>query len=123
GSARGKVRERLVETGRLGGQGDGDGAAALLRDLLARHINVAAGLVQGDALDSMAAQLTQDFNTLTEHVRGWAARGEVSPQATDEILAMGELASSRMVTAAFIGQKIPAAWVDSRRVLVTDNEH
>jgi len=48
--------------------------------------------------------------------------GEVSPQATDELLAMGELASSRMVAAAFIGQKIPAAWVDSRKVLVTDNE-
>ncbi|HEX7794511.1 MAG TPA: lysine-sensitive aspartokinase 3 [Vicinamibacterales bacterium] len=122
-SAMSKVTDRLVETGRLAGQGDGEAAAALLRDLLARHINVAAGLVQGEALDSMTAQLTQDFNTLTEHVRGWAAHGEVSPQATDELLAMGELASSRMVAAAFIGQKIPAAWVDSRKVLVTDNEH
>jgi aspartate kinase len=122
-SAMSKVTDRLVETGRLAGQGDGEAAAALLRDLLARHINVAAGLVQGEALESMTAQLTQDFNTLTEHVRGWAATGEVSPQATDELLAMGELASSRMVAAAFIGQKIPAAWVDSRKVLVTDNEH
>jgi aspartate kinase len=122
-SAMSKVTDRLVETGRLAGQGDGEGAAALLRDLLARHINVAAGLVQGEALESMTARLTQDFTTLTEHVRGWAALGEVSPQATDELLAMGELASSRMVAAAFIGQKIPAAWVDSRKVLVTDNEH
>jgi aspartate kinase len=122
-SAMSKVTDRLVETGRLAGQGDADGAAALLRDLLARHIHVASGLVQGAALETMSAQLTQDFNALTEHVRGWAVRGEVAPQATDEILAMGELASSRMVAAAFIGQRIPAAWVDSRKVLVTDNEH
>ena len=122
-SAMSKVTDRLVETGRLAGQGDGEGAAGLLRDLLARHINVAAGLVQGPALDNMTAQLTNDFNSLTEHVRGWAARGEVPPRATDEILAMGELASSRMVAAAFIGQNIPAAWVDARKVLVTDNEH
>jgi aspartate kinase len=50
-SAMSKVTDRLVETGRLAGQGDGEGAAALLRDLLARHINVAAGLVQGEALE------------------------------------------------------------------------
>jgi aspartate kinase len=122
-SAMSKVTDRLVETGRLAGQGDADGAAGLLRELLARHINVAAGLVQGAALDTMTAQLTEDFAALTEHVRGWAALGEVSPRASDEILAMGELASSRMVAAAFIGQNIPAAWVDSRKVLVTDNEH
>jgi len=122
-SAMSKVTDRLVETGRLAGQGDADGAAGLLQELLARHINVAAGLVQGAALDTMTAQLTEDFTSLTEHVRAWAALGEVSPRATDEILAMGELASSRMVAAAFIGQNIPAAWVDARKVLVTDNEH
>jgi aspartate kinase len=122
-SAMSKVTDRLVETGRLAGQGEGDAAARLLSDLLARHINVAAGLVHGAALETLTAQLTTDFNILTEHVGAWAARGEVSPQATDEILAMGELASSHMVAAAFVAQGIPAAWVDARKVLVTDNEH
>jgi aspartate kinase len=122
-SAMSKVTDRLVETGRLAGQGDGDAAAGLLRDLLARHINVAAGLVQGAALETMTARLTEDFHSLTGHVREWAIRGEVSPQSTDELLAMGELASSRMVAAAFGAQGIPAAWVDARKVLVTDNEH
>jgi aspartate kinase len=122
-SAMSKVTDRLVETGRLAGQGDGEAAAGLLRDLLARHINVAAGLVQGAALDTLTQQLTNDFSILTEHVRGWAAHGEVPPRAHDEILAMGELASSRMVAAAFAARDIPAAWVDSRKVLVTDSEH
>ena len=46
-SAMSKVTDRLVETGRLAGEGDGDGAASLLHDLLARHLGVASALVQG----------------------------------------------------------------------------
>jgi aspartate kinase len=122
-SAMSKVTDRLVETGRLAGQGDGDAAAALLHELLARHLGVAAGLADGPALDTLTVQLTNDFNELIAHVRAWATQGEVSPRATDEILAMGELASSRMVATAFVAQKIPAAWVDARKVLVTDDEH
>ena len=36
---------------------------------------------------------------------------------------MGELASSRIVAAAFADHGIPAVWVDSRQVLVTDDEY
>jgi aspartate kinase len=122
-SAMSKVTDRLVETGRLAGEGRGDEAAQLLADLLARHIGVASALVDGQALADMKDLLTKEFTGLSTHVREWAAQGEVSPLATDAILAMGELASSRMVAAAFVGQGIPAAWVDARRVLVTDAEH
>jgi aspartate kinase len=122
-SAMSKVTDRLVETGRLAGDGDAEAATTILRDLLTRHVGVAASLVHGDALDALATTLTKDFTELSAHVSMWAAQGDVSPQATDEILAMGELASSRMVAAAFAAQKIPARWVDARHVLVTDAEH
>jgi aspartate kinase len=36
---------------------------------------------------------------------------------------MGELASSRIVAAAFKARGVPAVWVDARDVLVTDAEH
>jgi aspartate kinase len=122
-SAMSKVTDRLVETGRLAGERKADEAAQILSDLLTRHLGVAASLVQGAALDRLAAQLTDDFNALTTEVRAWAAQGDVSPRATDALLAMGELASSRMVAAAFLAQNLPCAWVDSRAVLVTDAEH
>ena len=48
---------------------------------------------------------------------------DVSPRAHDAIVAMGELASSRIVAAAFAEQGLPAVWVDARKVLVTDAEH
>src|SRR6185436_17612451 len=75
-SAMSKVTDRLVETGRLAGDGQGDQAAQLLSDLLTRHIHVASSLVQGTALDTLVGQLTSDFTRLTAHVRDWAAQGD-----------------------------------------------
>jgi aspartate kinase len=48
---------------------------------------------------------------------------EVSPRSMDALVATGELISSKIVTAALKERGIPAAWVDSRTVLVTDAEH
>jgi aspartate kinase len=122
-SAMSKVTDRLVETARLAGEGQGDAAAQLVSDLLTRHLGVASTLVSGGALEALNAQLTEDFTHLGSQVRGWAAQREVSPAALDAISAMGELASSRIVAAAFIERGIKAAWVDARKVLVTDGEH
>ncbi len=122
-SAMSKVTDRLVETGRLAAERQGDQAAQILADLLARHLGVTQTLVQGPALEALNAQVTADFQALIEDVRRWAADGEVTPAAADALQAIGELASSRIVAAAFRQQGVDAAWVDSRQVLVTDAEH
>jgi aspartate kinase len=122
-SAMSKVTDRLVETARLAGNGDVDAAAQIVADLLARHLGVASTLVQGEALEALTAQLTADFDALAASVREWAGQGAVTPAAADTIQAMGELASSRIVAAAFRQQGVDAAWVDARQVLVTDGEH
>jgi aspartate kinase len=122
-SAMSKVTDRLVESGRLAGIGDGDAAERILKDLLARHLGVASSLIGGDALAGVTAQLTEDFTAEAAAVRTLAARSEVPPQAYDALVAMGELASSRMVAAAFRTLGVPAVWVDARAVLITDDEH
>jgi aspartate kinase len=122
-SAMSKVTDRLIETGRLAGEGDADGATKLLGELLERHLGVASALVTGDRLAPLTAQLKKEFADLGEAVRGWAAKREVSPADHDHLVAMGELASSQIVAAAFADGGINAAWVDARRVLVTDDEH
>jgi len=121
-SAMSKVTDRLVETGRLAADGRGDAAEHIVADLLARHLGVTSTLVQGAALDELNAQLTSDFHALQTDVRLWAELHEVTPAAADTLQAMGELASSRIVAAAFRQQGVNAAWVDSRQVLVTDAE-
>ena len=122
-SAMSKVTDRLIETGRVAALGDGQQAAALLQELLDRHIAVSGGLVAGASLSALVENLKADFASLSETVRGWAAASEVSPRSHDALVAMGELASSRIVATAFADKGIPAAWVDARRVLVTDAEH
>jgi aspartate kinase len=122
-SAMSKVTDRLVEVGRLAAIGDGPAAVALLDELLARHIGVAGGLVQGAELAEVTSALEGWFAGLSDTVRSLASSSEVSPRATDAILAMGELASSRIVAAAFRARGVPAVWVDSREVLVTDDDH
>jgi len=122
-SAMSKVTDRLIETGRVVALGEADQAVKLLSDLLERHVAVAGGLVSGAALEGLAKTLRDEFAALTKSVRAWAGACEVTPESYDTLVAMGELASSRIVAAAFGEKGVPAIWVDARRVLVTDNEH
>ena len=122
-SAMSKVTDRLVETGRLAGEGDGEGAANTLQELLERHVGVAAALVPAEAARALVTRLRDEFAALANTVRGLAAARDVTPRAHDELVAMGELASSRIVAAAFACREMPSVWVDSRAVLVTDAEH
>jgi aspartate kinase len=122
-SAMSKVTDRLIETGRVSANGDAEQAATLLQELLDRHIGVATALVPGEPAAALIATLRDEFARLTARVRAFAAAHEVSPLAHDEIVAMGELASSRIVAAAFATRGMPAVWVDSRGVLVTDSDH
>jgi aspartate kinase len=122
-SAMSKVTDRLVEVGRLAGEGQADEAARILSDLLHRHVGVAAGLVSDVELSAVTTRLEREFNELTHMVRSLASIREVSPRSADAILAMGELASSHMAAAAFRAQGVPAVWIDARQVLVTDDDH
>ena len=56
-------------------------------------------------------------------LRGVSALGELTARTTDNILATGELLSSRIVCAAFAARGIDAALVDSRHCMVTDATH
>jgi aspartate kinase len=122
-SAMSKVTDRLIEAARLAGDGEGESAAKVLHDLLERHAGVAKSLVNGDRLSAVVAQLASEFSALMETVRTLARHREVSPSSHDAIVALGELASSQIVAAAFAERGIRAAWVDARAVLVTDDEH
>jgi aspartate kinase len=122
-SAMSKVTDRLIEAARLAGEGEADHASRVIAELAGRHADVARTLVHGDALSALTAALQDGFVRLTETVRELAAARDVSPAAHDGIVAMGELASSQIVAAAFGSRGMPAVWVDSRAVLVTDAEH
>ena len=102
-SAMSKVTDRLIETGRLAGEGDAEGAARLLGELLERHLQVAGGLIGSDgALAGLAQTLRGDFSGLTGEIRRLAAAGEVPPRAVLAMMPRGILGFIFMI-AIFYG--------------------
>lgn len=121
-SALSGVTDKLVEVTRRAEEGDGTGAAAVLKALLERHIAVATA-VTSDSRAEVLAAVQREFEELMGLVHALSVLREVSPRSSDAVHAVGEVVSSRIVAAAFADRRVPSAWVDARQVLVTDAEH
>jgi aspartate kinase len=122
-SALSKVTDGLIRTTEFARGGEGEKATALVKELLDRHITIARTLTTGRRGEELERALGMQFAQLGGRVMGLAFGRKVTPADHDLIVATGELASSRIVAAAFLEQKLPAVWVDAREVLVTDGEH
>ena len=119
-SALAGVTDVLLSGAALARQGDAAGALALLAPVRERHHDVVSGTM--DRVRAAAVRVTIDelFDGLAAAVRAVAVLREVSPRALDTIAAIGELSSSRIVAGALAAREIPGAWVDPRRLIVTD---
>ena len=82
-----------------------------------RHTEVATAL---DILPQVDTELTGQFHELREFV-GHRLGQRLSSVDRDHLLAMGELLSSRLVTAALVAARLPAEWFDARLVIRTDD--
>src|SRR5262249_54394824 len=122
-SALSKVTDGLIRTTELARNGDSEKATALVMELLSRHVAIARTLTSGQRAESLVAALNEQFGQLAGRAVGMAMGKNVTPAHHDLVVASGELASSRIVAAAFEEQGLPAIWVDAREVLVTDGEH
>jgi aspartate kinase len=122
-SALSKVTDGLIRTAEFARNGEGQKAAALVKELLERHVTIARTLTTGQRADDLVQALSMQFAELGGRVIALGVAKQVTPAHHDMIVAMGELASSRIVAAAFEEQNLPAVWVDARDVLVTDGEH
>ena len=121
-SALSRVTDALVAVARMAEEGEAAAAAAELRALLDRHLAVATAITSGSR-DALIADLRKEFDELIGLVHALAVLREVSPRSHDAVVAVGEIASSRIVAAALADHRVPSAWVDARSVLVTDAEH
>jgi len=122
-SALSKVTDGLIRAADLARNGDSEKSAALVVQLLERHVGIARALITQQRAEQLVKALTTQFAELGGRVVAMAMAKKVTPANHDLIVATGELASSRIVAAAFQERNLPAVWVDSREVLVTDAEH
>jgi aspartate kinase len=121
-SALAGVTDTLVAVARMAEDGETDRAAAELHALRDRHVAVATAITS-DSRKAVVSHVEHEFDELIGLVHALAVLREVSPRSLDAVLAAGEVVSSRIVAAALTDHRLPAEWVDARKVLVTDAEH
>jgi aspartate kinase len=119
-SAMARVTDQLLEMARSAGAGDRKTALTLARELRERHYTTAGELLGTGVFTQFHSDLGTEFEELEELLRGIAAVGELTPRTTDHVASLGEVLSSKLVTAALSVQGIEAALVDSRDCVVTD---
>ena len=119
-SALGGVTDKLLEVAALARRGDANHALALVDQLYARHLETLATLAPGEHGGPVPEAVDALFSQLRAIAGAVAVLHEASPRSLDAIAAIGELASSRLVTAALVSAGVPAVWADPRALLVTD---
>jgi aspartate kinase len=122
-SALSKVTDGLLQVGRFVESGERERALTRLTELADRHVAIAADVTSGPRLAAVTRDLRAEFAATSVMVGALSVLHELSPRLLDAIAATGELASSRLVTAALVEAGVPAAWVDAREVMLTDAEY
>jgi aspartate kinase len=86
-----------------------------------RHLGVVHELLgAGGESGEVGAEVSMLSDELAHLGEALSVLGDVSPRSLDAVAAYGERLSSPIVAAAFRQRGIPAAWVDARKVMVTD---
>ncbi len=117
-SALSGVTNQLLEVASAYEEGARSSAVEILSAILKRHVAIASAL--GDA--NVVKDIRGEFLRISELV-GPLGIHPSSLRLVDEIIAVGELVSSRLVAAILRHFGIPAVWVDAREVMLTDSFH
>ncbi len=118
------VTDELIRIARLAARGERAAVARGLAGLEERHRAVAAGLfdepAQAEAARESIAGLVREVE---DYYRGISLLGELSRRSLDVVVSVGERLSCRIVAAALAAEGVPAAYVDARSFLITDEDH
>ena len=119
-SAMAGVTDSLLRMAARAAAGDPGSIEAELEGIRQRHLE-AAHAAAGTRGAAIERELEDQFDGLRSMLVALSVLREASPRSLDGIAAAGELLSSRIVAAALAAGGVPAAWVDARRVVITDD--
>ncbi|MCS7013936.1 MAG: lysine-sensitive aspartokinase 3 [Chloroherpetonaceae bacterium] len=114
------ITNQLFALGQLAASGKKTESREALKAIKAHHQQVIADLLSGDTA-LLQAQLSELFEELSSIIRALTVIGELTPRLMDSIAANGELFSSLILAQAMQEAGLPAAWLDAREVLITDD--
>jgi aspartate kinase len=119
-SAMSKATDQLLAMASAAGAGNKDKTVELCRQLRARHLATAAGLIK-DATHPIHNSVAADYDALEKLLEGICAVGELTPRTQDNVVSYGERINSKVVGAAFAASGLNAVHVDARELIVTDH--
>jgi aspartate kinase len=122
-SAMGKTTDRLLEALQYAAQGSAYSAWRRLEDLRQYHFQETQRLLGPQAREFLDRQIAPKFRELHVRLIELEEGRKLTPEIQDEVLSYGERLSSEIVAAAFeVVAGIRAQHVDSREVIVTDDQ-
>jgi aspartate kinase len=120
-SAMAKTTRRLLAAAEAAAAGDQSGAETGCAALFAFHREIGEAVVPAAAHPVMAAALDRSFTGLRQLLARVGEARALSPCEADEVAAVGELVASEIIALALPALGVPAAWIDCRTVIRTDD--
>lgn len=121
-SAMAKTTRRLLEAADAAAAGDRQGALAAFDEIETYHRRESHGVVPPAGRPSLDAALDPFFNDLRTQLDQIAATRALTPRPADAVASFGELLASTILSFALSHEGVDSAWVDCRRVMVTDHD-
>jgi aspartate kinase len=120
-SAVGKTTQALLDSAVLASSGSSAASELALDRIRSTHHAVARTLIPDWESSDGFRKLGSYFSDLNKLLNGISILRELSPQSQDKVLSYGELIATALITEAFARRNIPAALLDSRELMVTDD--
>ncbi|MGZ7041020.1 MAG: aspartate kinase, partial [Thermoanaerobaculia bacterium] len=121
-SATAGTTDRLIEAAHAAARGDRATYRAVARDLATRHTRLVAQLIPKST--KTATALREHINESVEELRSMcdsiAVLKELTPRASDAIVARGERLMARIFADALTTRRIKTAYVDATEVILTE---
>jgi aspartate kinase len=121
-SAMAKTTRRLLEAADAAAAGNREETHAAFDEIETYHRRESHGVVPPAGRQALDAALDPYFNELRIQLDELLATRALTPRVADAVAAFGELLASTILAFAFTHLGVDAAWVDCRRVIVTDHD-
>ena len=122
-SAMSKFTDALLNAFELARKDEPKAAIESLEPHFARHLEVASEFLDDEKYQKIAVEIDKTRSDLTDILERVARRSLPFQLLKDVVVAYGELLSSRLLAEVLRSKGLNARFVDSRRLIVTDDEH
>ena len=121
-SAMSKITDLLLDTMKLAAAGEESEVESNLATLRERHLEAAAELLGGEALETARGEIEALVDGFARTARGMAMLRERPPRSVDEAVTAGERLCALLVSAVLRKNEIASEAVNAVEVIVTDAE-